>query len=565
LLNERGALNLDLNTRMNELERKVEHLEKQITELRSEKEIKPKEPVMEYTNNIVINKVDREVAYHVDELADPTPEPTTDWEHLIAKIWLPRIFIFVLLLGVLWGFTAAVNAGIITKPVRCILGILAAGFMFWQGETQIRLKRHALGQVLLGGSIAVLMLSLFAAHMLYGFISPWFAFILYVFSIVIGIFTAVRHHSQTLMVIAMIAGYLVPFLVDSAKPNVWVFASYEALFSITMILLSLRYSYRVAFYIAFGVLHLPLFIACIIGDWRESRIPFMVAVLLQHIVLFALSTFQQHRYKIDQPVTLFISFGLMAAWMNGLFAYDEREVYQIMIVIWSLIYSITAFRIIKQKRAAVNLSIATFGWFLWLTHVLDASDLSSAILVESTLALILGIKLNSKLQQVTGSAAYLFGACSLFFFPISEIISTETFSWLILLVTIGGLYVVLRGMPEDAWYKPYQNSLIWTNSILFLIFITQFTNILTDPLIYDLQHLILSAVWMVYAITVIVFGVAADKRKARLAGILFLFVILLKIIFTDLPDVSTAVRALLFIGLGGIGVGVSRLFYKRKS
>jgi uncharacterized membrane protein len=59
--------------------------------------------------------------------------------------------------------------------------------------------------------------------------------------------------------------------------------------------------------------------------------------------------------------------------------------------------------------------------------------------------------------------------------------------------------------------------------------------------------------------------VVADKRKARLAGILFLFVILLKIIFTDLPDVSTAVRALLFIGLGGIGVGVSRLFYRRKS
>ena len=55
------------------------------------------------------------------------------------------------------------------------------------------------------------------------------------------------------------------------------------------------------------------------------------------------------------------------------------------------------------------------------------------------------------------------------------------------------------------------------------------------------------------------------KPKVRLAGILFLFITLLKIIFFDLPDVSTAMRAILFIGLGAIGVAISRLFYKRKS
>ncbi|MEI0737776.1 hypothetical protein VQ056_15745 [Paenibacillus sp. JTLBN-2024] len=79
------------------------------------------------------------------------PKPPKDWEHLIARVWLPRVFIVVLLLGVLWGFTAVVKAGYLTEPVRCLLGVVAAAVMYWLGERQLRSKREALGQVLLGG------------------------------------------------------------------------------------------------------------------------------------------------------------------------------------------------------------------------------------------------------------------------------------------------------------------------------------------------------------------------------------------------------------------------------
>ena len=100
--------------------------------------------------------------------------------------------------------------------------------------------------------------------------------------------------------------------------------------------------------------------------------------------------------------------------------------------------------------------------------------------------------------------------------------------------------------------------------IFLLVYLTQLTNSLTRTLTYDYQHLILSAVWAVYAILLIFFGLVVKKPKARLVGIIFLFVTLLKIIFIDLPDVSAAIRAILFIGLGAVGVGISRLFYKRK-
>jgi hypothetical protein len=255
----------------------------------------------------------------------------------------------------------------------------------------------------------------------------------------------------------------------------------------------------------------------------------------------------------------------MAAWMPGLFT-DEQLVYQSLMAAWSIIYSVTAYLNWKRRESEVNvhLGVATFGWFLWLTFVLETVDLSAAILAEGAIAIYLGLRLNSKLQQATGIIAYLFGVVDLLAYPIRHIVSMETLGWLILIGTIVWMYEVVRRMPEEAWYKPYQTSLVWADAVLILVFVSEITRVLTKPLTSDMQHLVLSIVWVAYAVLVVVIGVVANKRKARLAGILFLFVILLKIIFFDLPDVSAAIRAVLFIGLGGIGVAVSRLFYKRK-
>jgi uncharacterized membrane protein len=120
-------------------------------------------------------------------------------------------------------------------------------------------------------------------------------------------------------------------------------------------------------------------------------------------------------------------------------------------------------------------------------------------------------------------------------------------------------------LEESKGKTEFKLLLLWSEAFLLLVFITQVTNVLTRSLTFDYQHLMLSTVWVIYAILVIFAGLIIKKPKVRLAGILFLFITLLKIIFFDLPDVSTAMRAILFIGLGAIGVAISRLFYKRKS
>jgi uncharacterized membrane protein len=67
--------------------------------------------------------------------------------------------------------------------------------------------------------------------------------------------------------------------------------------------------------------------------------------------------------------------------------------------------------------------------------------------------------------------------------------------------------------------------------------------------------------WILYAILGIVFGVTKSNKNVRLIGVVLIITTLLKLIFIDLPNVSLIVRAILFIGLGGVGLLISRLFY----
>ncbi|WP_160500551.1 DUF2339 domain-containing protein [Paenibacillus dendrobii] len=498
----------------------------------------------------------------------PEPKPPVDWEHLIARVWLPRVFIVVLLLGVLWGFTAAVSAGYLTEPVRCLLGVVAAAVMYWLGERQLRSQREALGQVLLGGAVGVLILSVFAAHELYDLIPSGLAFALYILSIALCVFTALRRRSQTLMIIATVAGYLIPFLVHSTHPNAWVFTGYETVFSLAMIAVALKFEFRAAYFVAVGVLHLPLLIGYAAGDFGESRHIFIAAVFIQHAVLLGYAFFAPSLRRLDETLSLFPGYGIMALWIYTLYPFAEGSIHwrPLMLIVWALAYTLAAWgKHMQGQRAPVFAAVATSAWFLWTLDILDQSYSPAASIVVGTAGIILGLKLKSYMQQITAALVFFYGLSGTLFLVIHDILSAQTLSWVLLLIGIAVLAYVLRNTSELPISERLPDILMWADALLAIIFISQITNVFTAGLSYDFRHLVLSAVWALYAIAVIVCGIVIQRQMVRIAGIGLLFLTLMKVIIVDLPGVTVAVRAILFIGLGALGMVVSRLLYKRKN
>lgn len=52
--------------------------------------------------------------------------------------WLPRVFMFILLLGVLWGLKVGMDYGVITNPVRVALGYAGTILLYYLGMRYVR-------------------------------------------------------------------------------------------------------------------------------------------------------------------------------------------------------------------------------------------------------------------------------------------------------------------------------------------------------------------------------------------------------------------------------------------
>ena len=103
-----------------------------------------------------------------------------------CQTWLPRIFVGIMLLGVIWLFKAGVDAGLLTPAIRIVFGIVLSIGFYYIGDIQIKRERQALGLVLAGGSITGIVLTTFAAHYLYGFIPASVAFVCNIAWVILG-------------------------------------------------------------------------------------------------------------------------------------------------------------------------------------------------------------------------------------------------------------------------------------------------------------------------------------------------------------------------------------------
>ncbi|MFC4769708.1 DUF2339 domain-containing protein [Effusibacillus consociatus] len=500
---------------------------------------------------------------------EPKKEPEkVDWEHFIGRVWLPRIFILVLLLGVIWGFKAAINAGLLTEPVRCGMGLAASIVLLYLGERQMRLNRDALGQVLLGGAVSLLMLTTFAAHILYGLIPAVPAFLLNVGFIAGGIFLSVRHRSEALAILSSIGGYMVPFLIKSTAPSTVFFVGYEVLLSATFLVLSVRKGYEKLYYASLGLFHLTLLVFAGFVHIADEHV-LAIGVLAQHVVILAL-LFLRWKMGETQSITLFTSAAVTTAWWYGLLGNTDSRFYEGFLLVLAIFYGGVALwrRKDSEDQVAAYVSISAFSLMIYLIHVFQGSSEAVALLAEGTGVLILALLVRSGLQLATGTVVYLLGLLLTLKEPIGKIVSGPTLAWVVLLGTLTLLFRQIRKSTEgeNELQIPLQlpKGIALSGAVLLLVFLTQITDVLAEPLSRDGKHMAISFTWAFSAIAVILFGIIKRIKLARLFGVILLFVTLLKLILIDLPSVSVLVRAVLFIGLGAIGVAISRFFYQKK-
>ena len=71
-----------------------------------------------------------------------------------------------------------------------------------------------------------------------------------------------------------------------------------------------------------------------------------------------------------------------------------------------------------------------------------------------------------------------------------------------------------------------------------------------------------SALWLVIGIALLAIGMARKSQGARLASAVFVVLTVLKVFLFDLSGLEGILRALSFIGLGGVLIGIGLVYQK---
>ncbi len=163
-------------------------------------------------------------------LADPAPEASQpgeqiaapeaqrwgaiDWELILGGNWLARVGVLALIIGTAFFLKLAFDNDWIGETERVLLGIVGGLALVGAGEYWRR-RYPIYSQALVGGGVAILYLSVFAAFAFYDLIATYPAIGVLAFISVSAAALALRYESTSLAILGIVGAYFAPFLIGA--------------------------------------------------------------------------------------------------------------------------------------------------------------------------------------------------------------------------------------------------------------------------------------------------------------------------------------------------------------
>jgi uncharacterized membrane protein len=498
----------------------------------------------------------------------------------VVATWFARIGAVALLLAAGFGYSYAVEQGLITTHARVALGLILGVVLILLGEGCRRRAWPALAQSLTGGGTGVLYLSLWAAYERYGLIDAPTAFWALAFVAGLGVALAWRHESEALAVLGAFGGFLVPYLIGDAMSPGPVLAFVALLDAAILTTVTLR-PWRVVQRMALaGTWIFAAFAATSTSPWTAIAygVLFWALFALQPIIRAGLPT--RHTHLEEAPVAAANSF---AFWAYAMAVMDVgglepwRGVMTALLGVAHLGLWVVVKPGSKERESLSATMLVLGGGFLAMAVPIqfEGSAIAAAWTVQAIALVALGTRSGSKVATFSGVA--LFGlalADSLiveaglgaFYAPEVAIVSGLSIT---LLFQIAGLHVLarlLRDGADDELTRTLRVGASVGGHMLALLWggleaAAYWTRVLPGSAESAVQFT-LTVQWSVYATALLVAGVLTRRRRARLVGVGILVVTISKVATIDLWLLSTPHRVIAFGALGVLLLLCSLMYHR---
>src|SRR5690242_638835 len=169
------------------------------------------------------------------KFAQKAHRSSQDLEGTIGKLWLNRIGIIAILIGVAYFLKYAFDSGWLSAGSRVVIGLVAGiGIVAWS-EAFRRKDSKAFSYSLKAVGIGILYLSLWAASQYFHLVPASVAFVAMILVTASTITLALTQDAEILAVYAMIGGFSTPALVSTGQNHEIILFSYVLLLDLAIL------------------------------------------------------------------------------------------------------------------------------------------------------------------------------------------------------------------------------------------------------------------------------------------------------------------------------------------
>jgi uncharacterized membrane protein len=491
-----------------------------------------------------------------DPSVEQTPKEAFDFS---VERWLPKVFLFVLLIGSVWGFMAASQNGWLTPGFRVLTGAVVSIVMFILGERYIKDQRK-LGITLLSGSIVLAIITLFSANILYGFIPGIVTNILLLAIISTGLWISHKHGSQLVLCLIGVGAYLFPFIFAGDERNEWLFYGYQLLMFFVLVTFSTWKKYRIAWNIHYYLLYFTLFFFAAFGV-GQITFTILIPFAIQHAYILLLIVLNRdERTSVEMiPAVVSGSFILL-----GLLSDVYMEIPLYYYAVFAVVYIGTSFLEPAEKKHTkdVLLVLGFLHILLFIFGMIDYEWTFILIALQAAALLWLAGKRKSYISLAGSIILILYSLLGIGFGASYDFLSVEL---PIFLIIFGYLYLLNHLKKTGAAFTGIPVVLLKTVlTFIAFFFVMRATDFIVIGWDYTPRT---TAFTVAIAALSIVYLVVGESRKDvfyRWVGIGFLALALVKFFFADLVFLDFTIRAMILIPIGVVGLVLSRILYKKR-
>ena len=532
------------------------------------------------------------------KFAQATQRSSEDLEGTIGKLWLNRIGIIAILIGVAYFLKYAIDSGWLNPSSRVVIGLIAGiGIVVWseafrsKGSVAFSYSLKAVG-------IGILYLSLWAASQYFHLVPASAAFVAMILVTASTITLALTQDAEILAVYAMIGGFSTPALVSTGENHEIILFSYVLLLDLAILaMVAFKPWRRIVWGAMLGteIMYVGWWAQYYDSSERSVTILFASAFFAVFALVPLLTPLMRSRWHSGMSITLML-LPLVngAAYFLALFAMYDRET--VMLTWYALALAAVYLALSSQFRRRVgsdpdvvktvnllHVAVAIAFITIAIPLKLDAHWITIGWLIESAVLLFIAVKSKAHFLRIFAGCTLALGVCRLLFidnFNVQTLVFNARFATFLVAIAIMAGIVAAGERYGSEGEMPFVKLAGVALNLLALVALTgeandYFNRQITGtyqhrgPDIYSVNRQLeiardfsFSAIWIVYGAALMVIGFWKRSAFIRWQAMVLLAVTIGKVFLYDSRELQQIYRILSFIALGVMLMTVSYAYHR---